>query len=90
MLNPFKSLPAAVGVSDTLTVDNGASLYGLFSVAMAMRDAQTTTVPIATSNYSTPAGESVLWSSQAKTLFSDLRAGKPVPKKLITGSHQAA
>jgi anionic cell wall polymer biosynthesis LytR-Cps2A-Psr (LCP) family protein len=90
MFNPFKALPAAVGVTGTLTVDNGASLYDLISVAMAMRDPQTTTVPIANANYPTAAGDAVLWSSQAKTLFSDLNAGTPVPKSLITGSHQAA
>jgi LCP family protein required for cell wall assembly len=90
MVNPFRSLPAAVGVSDTLTVDNGTSLYDLISAAMALRGAQTTTVPIGNPNFSTPAGDAVQWSDLAKTLFQDLQAGKTVPKKLITGSHQAA
>jgi LCP family protein required for cell wall assembly len=87
LLNPFASLPAASGVVDSLTVDNGTSLYDLYQVAEAMRDPLTTTVPIATSTASTPAGESVLWNTQqAKELFNDLQTGQPVPKSLITGS----
>jgi len=88
ILNPFKALPAASGVVDTLTVDKGTSLYQLVRVAEAMRSPQTTTVPIANANYETPAGDSLLWSSQAKTLFNDLQNGQAVPKSLITGSHQ--
>ena len=91
ILNPFKALPAASGVVDTLTVDKGTSLYQLYGVAQAMRNPQTTTVPIANANYPTAAGDAVLWdTSQAKTLFNDLRTGQTVPKRLITGSHQAA
>jgi LCP family protein required for cell wall assembly len=87
MLNPFASLPAASGVVDSLTVDNGTSLYDLYQVAEAMRDPLTTTVPIATSTAMTPAGESVLWNTQqAKELFNDVQTGQPVPKDLITGS----
>jgi LCP family protein required for cell wall assembly len=87
MLNPFASLPAASGVVDSLTVDNGTSLYDLYQVAEAMRDPLTTTVPIATATAMTPAGESVLWNTQqAKELFNDLQTGQPVPKDLLTGS----
>jgi LCP family protein required for cell wall assembly len=87
MLNPFASLPAATGVVDSLTVDNGTSLYNLYQVAEAMRDPLTTTVPIATSTAMEPAGESVLWNTQqAKELFNDMQTGQPVPKDLITGS----
>jgi LCP family protein required for cell wall assembly len=88
ILNPFKALPAASGVVDTLTVDKGTSLYQLLRVAEAMRSPQTTTVPIANANYLTPAGDSLLWSSQAKTLFDDLQTGQTIPKSLITGSRQ--
>jgi LCP family protein required for cell wall assembly len=89
ILNPFRALPAASGVVDTLTVDKGTSLYQLFGVAQAMRNPETTTVPIANANYPTAAGDAVLWSSsQARTLFNDLQTGQTVPKKLITGSHQ--
>ncbi|HXW46243.1 MAG TPA: LCP family protein [Streptosporangiaceae bacterium] len=92
-LNPFKAFPAANGAVHTLTVDNGTSLYQLISVARALRDPLTTTVPIATATYWTPnnVGEAVLWNSQqAKELFTDLQTGQPVPSSLITGSSQAA
>jgi LCP family protein required for cell wall assembly len=90
MLNPFEALPAASGAVNTLTVDNGTSLYDLVRVAMAMRNPQTTTVPIATTGAITSAGDSVLWNShEAKELFNDLNTGQPVPKSLITGSKQA-
>jgi LCP family protein required for cell wall assembly len=89
ILNPFASLPAASGVVDALTVDQGTSLYQLLGVAEAMRNPETTTVPIATANDPTQVGDAVLWnSSQAKTLFTDLQTGQAVPKYLITGSHQ--
>jgi LCP family protein required for cell wall assembly len=89
ILNPFAALPAASGVVDTLTVDQGTSLYQLIGVARAMRSPLTTTVPLATANYLTPAGDAVLWnSSQAKELFNDLQTGQSVPSSLITGSYQ--
>jgi LCP family protein required for cell wall assembly len=91
MLNPFESLPAASGAIGNLTVDQSTSLYTLYKVAMAMRNPLTTTVPIATANYSTWAGDAVLWnSSQAKQLFTDLQNGQPVPTSLITGSQNGA
>jgi LCP family protein required for cell wall assembly len=91
MFNPFAIFPAASGAVDTLTVDDGTSLYDLYGVAEAMRDPLTTTVPIANANYSTAAGDAVQWNAaQARELFSDLNSGKPVPKSLITGSKQGA
>ena len=88
-LNPFKALPAASGVAGTLTVDDGTSLYQLLGAAEALRSPLTTTVPLATANYSTPVGDAVLWNStQARRLFTDLQNGQPVPKSLITGSQQ--
>ncbi len=89
MLNPFAAIPAASDTASTLTVDQGASLYGLVGVARAMRNPITTTVPIATATAITPAGESVLWNSaKAKELFTALRTGSKIPKSLITGSRQ--
>ena len=89
ILNPFKALPAATGTVHTLTVDQGASLWNLYQAAKALRGAETTTVPIASSTYATSAGEAVLWnSSQSKELFNDLNTGQTVPKTLITGSKQ--
>ena len=90
VLNPFAALPAASGAAGALTVDQGTTLYSLIEVARAMRDPLTTTVPIATANYYTPAGDAVLWNSaQAKEFFTDLQTGQPVPSSLITGSSQA-
>src|ERR1700729_2967453 len=89
ILNPFKALPAATGTVHTMTVDQGASLWNLYQAAKALRGAETTTVPIASSSYATSAGDAVLWnSSQAKELFTDLNTGQTVPKALITGSKQ--
>jgi LCP family protein required for cell wall assembly len=90
-LDPFAALPAASGAVSALTVDQGTSLYDLIQVARAMRDPLTTTVPIATANYPTWAGDAVLWNSaQAKELFNDLQTGQAVPKSLITGSQQGS
>jgi len=89
MLNPFSAIPAATGTVHTLTVDQGASLLGLYEAAKALRGAQTTTVPIASASYVTSAGDAVLWNrSQARRLFTDLQTGQPVPRYLITGSKQ--
>jgi LCP family protein required for cell wall assembly len=90
MFNPFAALPAASGVVGTLTVDQGTNLYQLVQVAMAMKDPLTTTVPIATANDPTWAGDAVLWnSSQANELWDALKTDQTVPSDLITGSHQA-
>lgn len=87
MLNPFASVPAAFGVADTLTVDNGTHLYQLMQAAFALRSPQTTTVPIANANYPTSAGDAVQWDqSQARQLFSDLKNDRKVPKQLLSGS----
>ncbi|MBO0825369.1 MAG: LCP family protein [Actinobacteria bacterium] len=88
MFNPFTAVPAALGSAGSLIVDDGTHLNNLVSVAFALRQPQTTTVPIANSNYATSAGDAVLWdSSQAGRLFRDLNTDTPVPKRLITGSH---
>jgi len=87
ILNPFAAIPAASGTASNLTVDQGTSLYQLLSVARALRNPLTTTVPIANSNYYTSAGDAVLWdSSQARVLFAALQDGQAVPPALITGS----
>ncbi len=90
ILNPFSSMPAAVGAADSIQVDQGAQLYQLVEVAFALRHPETTTVPIANANYLTAAGDSVQWNrSQALQLFNDLRTDQPVPKSLLTGSQLA-
>jgi LCP family protein required for cell wall assembly len=85
--NPVALVPAALGSVDSLKVDNSTHLNNLVSVAFALRQPQTTTVPIANSNYATAAGDAVLWdSTQAGRLFRDLNSDSPVPKRLLTGS----
>jgi LCP family protein required for cell wall assembly len=87
LLNPFAVIPAAFGSAGTLKVDSGTHLYQLLQVAFALRNPETTTVPIANANYLTAAGDAVLWDrSRALELFNDLNAGRPVPKSLLTGS----
>ena len=87
MLNPFASIPAAFGIADTLTVDNGTHLYQLMQAAFALRSPQTTTVPIANANYVTSAGDAVQWDqAQANELFGALKTDKKVPRHLLTGS----
>ena len=90
MINPFAVVPAAFGAAGALTVDSGTHLYQLMQVAFALRNPETTTVPIADANYFTPAGDAVKWDqAQALQLFSDLNAGRRVPKRLLTGSRLA-
>jgi LCP family protein required for cell wall assembly len=88
MFNPFSSVPAALGAVDSLTVDDGTHLNQLMSVAFALRQPETTTVPIGNSNLPTASGDAVQWDpTQASRLFRDLNSDTPLPKKLITGSH---
>ena len=90
LLNPFASLPAAFGAAGAVKVDKGTHLYQLLQLALALRKPQTTTVPIANANFSTPAGDAVLWdNARANQLFRDLNHDRPVPKSLLTGSHLA-
>jgi LCP family protein required for cell wall assembly len=89
-LNPFSSIPASLGLADTLTVDEGTHLYQLVQAAFAMRGPETTTVPIANANYPTSAGDAVEWDrTQARKLFADLGADRKVPKSLLSGSSLA-
>jgi LCP family protein required for cell wall assembly len=91
ILNPFALIPAADGAAATLTVDSGTSLRNLASAAFALRNPESTTVPIATANYVTPTGQdAVEWNrTQALALFRALNDGTPIPAGLVTGSSQA-
>ena len=90
LLNPFATVPAAFGAAGAVKVDNGTHLYQLLQLALALRSPQTTTVPIANANYSTAAGDAVLWdNARANRLFRYLNHDQPVPKSLLTGSHLA-
>jgi LCP family protein required for cell wall assembly len=88
LFNPFASVPAALGSVGSLSVDDGSHLNNVISVAFALRQPETTTVPIANSNYATSAGDAVLWNSaQASRLFRALNTDSAIPKRLLTGSH---
>ncbi len=87
ILNPFESIPAAFGTAGSLTVNSGTHLYQLIQAAFALRNPQTTTVPIANANYPTTAGDAVeLDPTLARQLFHDLGADRRVPRDLLTGS----
>jgi LCP family protein required for cell wall assembly len=86
-LNPFTALPFGSAAATSIAVDKGTSLYDLVQAAFALRGPQTGTVPIANANYPTSAGDAVLWNqAQALQLFNALKAGKPVPVGLLTGT----
>jgi anionic cell wall polymer biosynthesis LytR-Cps2A-Psr (LCP) family protein len=86
-LNPFTALPFGSSAASAVSVDQGTHLQDLFQAALALRSAETGTVPIANANYSTPAGDSVLWNhSAALQLFTDLRNGTAVPASLLSGT----
>ena len=86
LINPFAVIPAASGAASAVTVDQGTGLTQLVSVAFALRNPITTTVPFGGFG-STGVGSVVLWNSaEAKVLFGDLAADRALPKNLITGS----
>ena len=86
-LNPFTALPFASTAASSIAVDKGTSLWDLIQVAEALRGPQTGTVPIANPNYETSAGDAVEWDqAQALQLFNALKAGKPVPAGLLSGT----
>jgi LCP family protein required for cell wall assembly len=92
LLNPFASVPAAADTASALTVSDGTNLTDLLHAAFAMRNPETTTVPLANLDYQTPNdGVAVQWNqSQALQLFNDLKTDTPLPRSLITGSKAAA
>jgi LCP family protein required for cell wall assembly len=87
-LDPFKALPVASTAASAISLDKGTSLYDLAQLALALRDPETGTVPIANANFLTAnAGDAVLWDrSQALQLFNALQNGQPVPKGLLSGT----
>jgi len=86
LANPFAIVPAANGAASAITVDQGTGLSSLVSVAFALRNPVTTTVPFG-HFASTSAGSVVVWNhTAARQLFRDLGQDKPLPANLITGS----
>jgi len=87
LANPFAVIPAANGAASAITIDQGTGLTQLISVAFALRNPVTTTVPIATANLPTAAGSAVEWNrTAARQFFNDLAHDQALPKGLITGS----
>jgi LCP family protein required for cell wall assembly len=86
LANPFAVIPAAHGAASAITVDQGTGLTQLVSVAFALRNPVTTTVPIGPFA-STSVGSVVEWDTAAATrFFSDLAHDRPLPKNLISGT----
>ena len=88
MLNPFAMVPAATGSASSLTVSKGTNLYDLIKAAFALRNPETTTIPLDNLDFQTPNdGLAVTWDpSQSQRLFHDLKTDTPLPSSLITGS----
>jgi LCP family protein required for cell wall assembly len=87
-LNPFTALPFGSSAASAVSVDQGTDLRNLVSMAFALRNPLTGTVPIANANYSTSnAGDAVLWNrTQALALFNALQKDQPVPPGLLAGT----
>jgi LCP family protein required for cell wall assembly len=87
LINPFSIIPAASGAASAISVDQGTQLSSLVSVAFALRNPVTTTVPFGQFGDITGVGSVVEWDpTAAKQFFSDLAHDQALPKNLITGS----
>ena len=62
LANPFAIVPAANGAASAITVDQGTGLTQLISVAFALKNPVTTTVPFADLGLSTSVGSAVEWN----------------------------
>ena len=87
-LNPFVALPFGSAAASSISVDQGTHLYDLLQAALALRNPQTGTVPVANANYESPnAGDALLWDrSKALQLFNDLKNDQKVPADLLRGT----
>jgi LCP family protein required for cell wall assembly len=86
LVNPFAVIPAASGAASSLTVDQGAQLNQLVSVAFALRDPVTTMVPFGGYG-SESVGSVVLWNTAAaKQFFGDLAHDRALPHDLISST----
>jgi anionic cell wall polymer biosynthesis LytR-Cps2A-Psr (LCP) family protein len=86
LANPFAVIPAANGAASAITIDQGTGLTQLISVAFALRNPVTTTVPIGPFA-STSVGSVVTWNTAAaKQFFGDLAHDTPLPPSLISGT----
>jgi LCP family protein required for cell wall assembly len=86
LINPFATVPAAMGAVNSVDVDTGTQLYQLIQVAFALRNPQTTTVPFG--GFGNEAvGSVVLWDhTKASEMFSDLASDRAIPSNLLSGT----
>ena len=75
------------GLLEVTRVRSMVSLYNLIQAGLALRGAQTGTVPIANAALPTNAGEAVEWNrTEALQLFGALQDNKAVPAGLLSGT----
>ncbi|WP_431897330.1 LCP family protein [Nonomuraea sp. bgisy101] len=84
LINPFTSIPLAIGATDAVQVDGSTGAFDLLSLGLAMGgDPVTTVVPFG-GNESVAGGQAVKWdSARATQLFDALKEDKPVPKDAL-------
>jgi LCP family protein required for cell wall assembly len=86
LANPFAIIPAANGAAAAITVDQGTGLSSLMSVAFALRNPVTTTVPFG-GFATTSVGSVVAWNTAAaRQFFYDLGHDQPLPPGLISST----
>jgi LCP family protein required for cell wall assembly len=86
LINPFAAVPAASGAAAAISVDQGTQLYQLVSVAFALRNPISTTVPFG-GFQTTSVGSVVTWNAaEATQFFNDLATDQPLPKDLISNT----
>ena len=86
LINPFAAVPAASGAAAAISVDQGTQLYQLVSVAFALRNPISTTVPFG-GFQTTSVGSVVTWNTaEATQFFNDLATDQPLPKDLISNT----
>jgi LCP family protein required for cell wall assembly len=83
LLNPFRSIPAILDLPGAVTVDHGAGLWDLITLARHVRhfsSVTSTAVPIGGSS-----GSDLLWDpTKAQELFHDLNHDQTIAADLIT------
>ncbi|MGV9309578.1 MULTISPECIES: LCP family protein [unclassified Nonomuraea] len=84
LINPFTSIPLAIGATDAVRVDGSTGAFDLLSLGLAMGgDPITTVVPFG-GNENVAGGAAVKWdTTRATQLFEALKADQPVPKDAL-------
>lgn len=85
LLNPFRSVPLALGTVGSLKVGQSEHIWHLARLGWAMRgNVIATTVPIG-GFADTPAGNAVMWDREPALQFFDyIATSRPLPPELIT------